>query len=61
MFEFDSPEAMMSENLLSRYKNPEDRVAFLDELKKTGKVNNFELDTISKTGKTIACNSELNS
>ena len=53
MFEFDSPEAMMSENLLSRYKNPEDRVHFLDELKKTGKVNNFELDTLSKTGKTI--------
>ncbi len=52
-FEFDSPEEMMSENILARYKNPEDRAAFLDELKKNGKVSNFELDTISKTGKTI--------
>ena len=52
-FEFDSPQEMTAENILLRYRNPEDRAAFLDELKKNGEVNNFELDTVSKTGKTI--------
>ncbi len=53
MFEFVSPDEMMSEDVVLRYQNPEDRVVFLEELKKNGKFDNFELDTTSKSGKAI--------
>ncbi len=53
IFEFASPEEMMSEGVSLRYKNNEDRMGLLNELKKTGKVEDFELDTLSKTGKAI--------
>jgi two-component system NtrC family sensor kinase len=53
IFEFDSPEEMMSENVLMRYKNPEERTVFVDLLKKSGRVRNYELHTLSKTGKAI--------
>jgi PAS domain S-box-containing protein len=52
-FEFNSPEEMMSESALLRYKNPEDRVILLDKLKKDGRIDDFELDTLSKTGEAI--------
>lgn len=52
-FEFGSPEEMIAENILSRYRNPGDRKAFLDALMESGRVNNFELDTLSKSGRQI--------
>lgn len=60
-FEFSSPEEMMSESVLSRYSDPDDRRTFLDNLKKHGRVSNFELETISKSGKpiTLLLNSTL--
>lgn len=51
MLEFITPEEMMSEDVILRYKNPEDRTALLDRLKKNGRVDNFELDILSKSGK----------
>ncbi len=53
LFEFISPEEMMSEGALMRYKNPQDRIIFLDKLKKSGEVHNFELETRTKSGKPI--------
>ncbi|MFQ6073622.1 MAG: PAS domain S-box protein [Candidatus Bathyarchaeia archaeon] len=51
MFEFESPEEMMSERVLRRYKNPKDREVLIENLKKTGKVDNFELEVLTKTGR----------
>jgi PAS domain S-box-containing protein len=53
MYEFESPEEMMSSSILSRYKNLKDRKALIETLKKEGKVNNYELEHITKSGKTI--------
>lgn len=52
MFEFESPEEMMSDSVLARYKNPGDREALIGNLKKTGKVTDFELEVFTKDGKT---------
>ena len=51
ILEFKSPEEMMSGNCLDRYKNLEDRKVLIQELQKTGKVSNFELVLLTKTGK----------
>lgn len=48
MFEFDSQQEMMSRNALTHYKNIADRERFLDELKRSGKVMNFELQLLTK-------------
>jgi PAS domain S-box-containing protein len=53
LFEFSSPEEMMSEGVLQRYKNPKDRESFIDSIQKNGKVHNFEIQTLSKSGKEI--------
>jgi PAS domain S-box-containing protein len=50
MLEFESPEEMMSMNVIERYKNPEDRKTLIEKLQKTGKVSNFELVLLTKTG-----------
>ncbi|MFQ5865705.1 MAG: PAS domain S-box protein [bacterium] len=52
MLEFDSPEELMSSGAITRYKNPNDRQAFLKAVKKSGKVNNYELELLTKSGKT---------
>jgi PAS domain S-box-containing protein len=52
MFEYESPEEMMSEGVLARYKNPGDREILIENLKKTGKVSNFEIEVLTNTGKT---------
>ena len=44
MLEFDSPEEMMSEGVLARYKNHKDRERLLEILKNSGRVDNFEFD-----------------
>jgi PAS domain S-box-containing protein len=52
MLEFDSPEEMMSVGVLSRYKKLKDRELLIETLKKKSKVKNFELDLLTKSGKT---------
>lgn len=51
MYEFESPEEVISAGALARYKNPEDRKKLLDSLLKNGRVDNFEADLVTKTGK----------
>jgi two-component system cell cycle sensor histidine kinase/response regulator CckA len=53
MLEFDSPEEMMSEGVLARYKNHKDRERLLEILKKSGRVDNFEFDLLTRKGETI--------
>ncbi len=52
MFEFESPEEMMKQGVISMYKNPQDRKKFLETLQKTGRIKNFEIEALTKTGKT---------
>ncbi len=52
MFGFESPKEMMKEGVLARYKNPEDRKVLIESLRKKGKVRNFELELLTKTGET---------
>lgn len=52
MLEFESPEELMSEGVLKRYKNPRDREVLIENLKKTGGVEGFETAVITKAGKT---------
>jgi len=49
---FESPEEMMKKDVLTRYKNLKDREVLIENLKKTGKVSNFEVEILTKTGET---------
>lgn len=51
IFEFNSPDEMMQGGALSRYKNPKDREVLIESLKKTGKLDGFQVEAITKTGK----------
>jgi len=51
ILEFDSPEEVMAENVLSSYKEPENRKMLIKLLKEKNKVENFEVKIITKTGK----------
>lgn len=51
IYEFESPEEMMSAGSLARYKDPEDRERLLEGLIKNNRVDNFEADAVTKTGK----------
>lgn len=53
IFEFESIEEMMSVSMFERYKNPDDKEVLIEKLKKTGKVTNFEVELLTKTGKTV--------
>ena len=50
MMEFESLEDMKSVGVLARYSNLEDRDIFIKTLKRTGKINNFEVDILTKSG-----------
>ncbi|GBE06494.1 sporulation kinase E [bacterium BMS3Abin10] len=50
MLEFKSPEEMIKEGVLVRYKDLNDRKALIDELKKNGKVVKFEVELLTKSG-----------
>ncbi len=52
MFGFDSPEEMISEGALARYKDLNRREVLLKALKKEGKVTDFEVEVLTRTGKT---------
>jgi signal transduction histidine kinase len=53
MFDFDSPEQMIVEGALSRWENPNRREQFLTTLREQGFVNNFETESITRTGRRI--------
>ena len=52
IFEYDSVEEIYAINLLSRYKNKNDRKVFLQKLKKSSEVEQFESEFLTKTGNT---------
>jgi len=52
MLGFESPEELMSKNVQNIYKNLEDRKLLLENLKKNGKVELFEIEAITKSGDT---------
>src|SRR4030067_1440677 len=51
MLEFESPEEIMREGVLRRYKNPKDREVLIENLKEKGRVEKFETEVLTKTGK----------
>jgi len=51
ILEFETPEELMAGGALVRYKNPRDREALIENLKRTGKVTNFETILLTKTGR----------
>lgn len=51
MLGFDSLEEMISVNVMTTYKNPDDREVLIESLKNTGRISNFETELITKTGK----------
>jgi PAS domain S-box-containing protein len=53
MLEFKSQEEMIRQGVLTRYKNPQDREIMLENLKAKGRVEGFETELLTKTGKTI--------
>jgi PAS domain S-box-containing protein len=55
MLEFESQQEMMADPVLLRYDNPDDRQAFIAELKRSGRVSNFECKLRTKTGKIRHC------
>jgi PAS domain S-box-containing protein len=53
MLDFNSPEEMMSEGVLVRYKDQRQRECLLGVLKELGRVDNFEFDLLTRKGETI--------
>lgn len=51
MFEFNTPHEMIKEGVLSRYEDLKDREVLIKNLKKNGKVTDFEVEVLTKTGK----------
>jgi diguanylate cyclase (GGDEF)-like protein/PAS domain S-box-containing protein len=47
---YDSPEEMMSENVITKYKNKDDREVLIKLLRENGSVSNFELEVMKKNG-----------
>jgi len=53
MYDFDSPEQMMAEVTLPRWKDPKHREQMVAAIQEHGSVSNFEAETISHTGRHI--------
>jgi PAS domain S-box-containing protein len=51
MLEFNSREEFKQQNVQNLYKYPQKRKLFIEQLKKTEKVNNYELELVTKSGK----------
>lgn len=47
---FSSPEAMIKEGALVRYKDPKEREAFVKELGEKGKLNYYEIEMLTRSG-----------
>lgn len=52
ILEFGSSEELMSQSVLTRYKDLKDREILIKNLKEEGKVTNFEVELLTKTGQT---------
>ncbi|UCG13056.1 MAG: PAS domain S-box protein [Deltaproteobacteria bacterium] len=50
MLGFESIEEMTSIGVINRYRNIKDRMVLVENLKKAGKVNNFEVELLTNTG-----------
>ncbi len=50
LLEYESFEDLQEDGTLAKYKNPQDRKIFLETLQKFGKVDNFEVKLLTKTG-----------
>lgn len=59
ILDYESCQEMMSRNVVVSYKNPDDRTRMLKEIRENGKVEEFEIEVITKTGreKTVLINS----
>jgi len=53
MFDFGSPELMIDQGSLKRWRDPGDRAIMLAELQKHGRVTNFEAETLTHTDRKI--------
>jgi PAS domain S-box-containing protein/putative nucleotidyltransferase with HDIG domain len=54
IFEFSSVQELIGTSVIDRYKNLNDRARLLADLQKNRKVTNFEVELLTKTGKTIS-------
>lgn len=63
IFEFGSPGELISEGTWARFRNTADREKFVDTLKALGKLENYELEVVTRTGKrrNILCTASLES
>jgi len=52
IFEFDSAAEMIGTGVVSRYKNSDDRKVLIKNLKDKGQIEDFEVNVLTKTGKT---------
>jgi hypothetical protein len=52
-FGYESLEEAAANSTLSLYKNPDDRKALIDMLEQAGRVAAFEVECITRTGKSI--------
>jgi PAS domain S-box-containing protein len=48
MLDFDSAEELLSEEVLPRYRNPQQREQFLEQIREKGQVANFEFEVVTK-------------
>jgi PAS domain S-box-containing protein len=53
MFGYESPEEMMLDHVLQSDKGKKEWNVLMEKLKETGSVDNFEIETVTKTGETI--------
>ena len=50
---YDDLDELKALGSIATYKNPDDRKAFVEKLEKSGRVNNFEVDVIHKSGAVV--------
>lgn len=50
IFEFETQQEFIAAGVTTRYANSEDRIAFIEKLKQTGRIESVELDLITRTG-----------
>jgi PAS domain S-box-containing protein len=53
IFGFESPEEILSESAIVRYKHVEDREVLIQTLKASGSLKSFEFEALTKSGETI--------
>ncbi|MBI4848703.1 MAG: PAS domain S-box protein [Nitrospirae bacterium] len=51
MFEYDNLEELLKSSVPSRYKNSGDREVFIEAIKENGRVDSYELELLTRTGK----------